>query len=115
MSPSSKHTSVSTVPAGSDPACTDSARPDSAEPAAVRTVVIPVDLHARPAGRLTRAAAGFEATTMILAGERCADARSVLAVMSLGATAGAEVTVRSAGPDADAAVDALAAVLATAD
>ena len=81
----------------------------------MRTVVIPVDLHARPAGRLTLAAAGFEATTMILAGERSADARSVLAVMSLGATAGVEVTVRSTGPDADAAVDALAAVLAAAD
>lgn len=82
---------------------------------AVRTMVIPVDLHARPAGRLARAAAGFAATTTVLAGDRSADARSVLAVMALGATAGTPVTVRATGPDATAAADALATLLHGAD
>jgi phosphocarrier protein HPr len=85
------------------------------EAGVVRTVLITVDLHARPAGRLARTAAGFTATTAVLAGERSADARSVLAVMSLGATAGTAVTVRASGPDAGPAADALAAVLAAAD
>jgi phosphotransferase system HPr (HPr) family protein len=74
-----------------------------------------VDLHARPAGRLTRAAAGFSAVTTLVAGERSASARSVLAVMALGATAGTEVSVRAVGADAAAAAEALAAVLADAD
>lgn len=82
---------------------------------AERVVVLPVDLHARPAGRLVRAAAGFGSTMTLLAGERSADARSVLAVMGLTATAGTEVTVRAAGADAETAADALAGVLASAD
>jgi phosphotransferase system HPr (HPr) family protein len=83
--------------------------------AAERSVVLPADLHARPAGRLTRAAAGFSAITTLVAGERSASARSVLAVMALGATAGTEVSVRAVGADAAAAAEALAGVLADAD
>lgn len=78
-------------------------------------MVLPVDLHARPAAVLTRTAAAFGAEITVLAGERSANARSVLSVMALGATAGTEVTVRAVGPDAADAVSALAAVLATAD
>ena len=74
--------------------------------------MLPADLHARPAGRLTRAAGGFAAITTLVAGERSANARSVLAVMALGATAGTEVSVRAVGADAAAAAEALAAVLA---
>jgi phosphotransferase system HPr (HPr) family protein len=87
----------------------------SAEEPVERSVVLPVDLHARPAGKLTRAAAGFAAVTTLVAGERSASARSVLAVMALGATAGTTVSVRAVGADAGAAADALAAVLADAD
>lgn len=79
-----------------------------------RTVVLPVDLHARPAGRVARAAAGFAATVTLVAGERAADARSVLAVMGLTATTGTEVTVRAAGADAETAADALAGILSSA-
>lgn len=87
----------------------------AAEPSAERNVVLPADLHARPAGKLTRAAGGFSAITTLVAGERSANARSVLAVMALGATAGTEVSVRAVGADAAAAAEALAAVLAEAD
>lgn len=89
--------------------------PAAAGALAERSVVLPVDLHARPAGRLTRTAAGFAAVTTLVAGERSASARSVLAVMALGATAGTEVSVRAVGADAAAAAEALAAVLADAD
>ncbi|MFL6131064.1 MAG: HPr family phosphocarrier protein [Mycobacteriales bacterium] len=85
------------------------------EECAERSVMLRVDLHARPAGKLTRAAAGFAAVTTLVAGERSASARSVLAVMALGAIAGTEVSVRASGADAAAAAEALAAVLADAD
>jgi len=81
-------------------------------PAATRSVVVPVDLHARPAGLLARTAAGFSAVVTVAAGERCANGRSVLEVMGLGATAGTAVTVRAEGADAEAAVTALAELLA---
>lgn len=107
MSPSSK-------PAAGD-APADGGAPVGAGGAAdavERSVRLPVDLHARPAAKLTRTASGFAAEATVLAGERTANARSVLSVMALGATAGTAVTVRAVGADAVDAVAALVAVLA---
>jgi phosphotransferase system HPr (HPr) family protein len=83
------------------------------ETVAVRTVVLPVDLHARPAGRFTQEAARHAAQVTVAAGEKEVDARSVLLVMALGATAGTEITIRATGADADRAADALADLLAS--
>ena len=47
-------------------------------------------------------------------GASTADARSVLAVMGLGATSGQQITVRAAGPDAREAVTAMIGILAAA-
>jgi phosphotransferase system HPr (HPr) family protein len=77
-------------------------------------VTLPADLHARPAGRLARAAAGFHSAVTISAGDRAVDARSVLLVMSLGATRSTAVTIRAEGDDAVAAVAALGDILADA-
>ena len=82
------------------------------ETVAVRTVVLPVDLHARPAGRFTQEAARHAAQVTVATGEKEVDARSVLLVMALGATAGTEITIRATGDDADRAADALAELLA---
>lgn len=79
---------------------------------AVRTVTLPVDLHARPAGKFSQEAARHAAQVTVAAGEKEADARSVLLVMALGATAGTEVTIRATGDDAEAAAEALARMLA---
>jgi phosphotransferase system HPr (HPr) family protein len=48
------------------------------------------------------------------AGTGTTDARSVLGVMGLGATSGQQVTITAAGPDAEDAVAAVAAILAAA-
>lgn len=79
-----------------------------------RTITLGGDLHARPAGALAVTAARFGAKISVVAGERSADARSVLGVMGLGAASGQEITVRAEGPDADEAVAAIIAVLAAA-
>jgi phosphocarrier protein HPr len=76
-------------------------------------VVLPAHLHARPAGALVRAAAGYSSTVEILFGDKTANARGVLAVLGLGATAGATVTVRAIGDDASDAAQAVASVLRT--
>lgn len=78
-------------------------------------VTLPANLHARPAGALTRAAAAFTSDVQVGFGGRSVNAASVLAVMTLGATRGTTVLVTADGPDAQAAVDAVAAVLAAAE
>jgi phosphotransferase system HPr (HPr) family protein len=79
------------------------------------TVVLPANLHARPAGKLAQAAAQFTSTIRIEHAGRAINPTGVLSVMSLGATAGATVTITAQGPDADNAVASLAHILATAE
>jgi phosphocarrier protein HPr len=74
-------------------------------------VVLPAHLHARPAGAVVRAAAGFKSTIEVVYGERNANARGVLALLGLGATAGSTVVVRATGEDAVAAAKAVAEIL----
>jgi phosphocarrier protein HPr len=77
------------------------------------SVVLPAHLHARPAGALVRAAAGYKSAIEIVFGDKSANARGVLGVMGLGATAGQTVIVRAVGEDADRACAAVAQVLKT--
>ncbi len=72
------------------------------------------DLHARPAGMLAMAAAGYASAVEITVGDASVDAKSVLSVMGLGATNGQRVVVRATGPDARQAVAALIGILAEA-
>ncbi|GAA4957402.1 HPr family phosphocarrier protein [Actinoplanes utahensis] len=74
-------------------------------------VVLPAALHARPAGEVVRAAAAFTATVEVRVEGRSASARSALRLMSLGAAAGATVTVHATGDDAAEAASAVAEVL----
>jgi phosphocarrier protein HPr len=78
-------------------------------------VILPANLHARPAGQLARGAAGFTSAIQLEYAGRAVNPTGVLAVMGLGATTGATVTVRAEGPDAEQAVAALADILATAE
>jgi phosphotransferase system HPr (HPr) family protein len=88
-----------------------------------KTITLAGDLHARPAGQLAVAAAAFSATVQLIvaggagggargggAGGQ-ADAKSVLAVMQLGASSGRQVTVRAVGADAEKAVETLIGIL----
>ena len=66
-----------------------------------------VDLHARPAADVVRTAMGFVASIQVAAGEREADAKSLLSVLALGAKGGTEIHLTARGEDAEAALDAL--------
>jgi phosphotransferase system HPr (HPr) family protein len=72
-----------------------------------------VDLHARPAADFVRAAMAFTAAVSVSAGEREANAKSLLAVLALGAKGGSELRLSAVGDDATAALDALSARVAT--
>jgi phosphocarrier protein HPr len=78
------------------------------------SVTLAGDLHARPAGALAVAAAKFASSVELTVGTSRADAKSVLAVMGLGASSGQQVTVRAAGPDAQEAVARMIGILAEA-
>jgi phosphotransferase system HPr (HPr) family protein len=73
-------------------------------------VALPADvaLHARPAAQFVKTAMKFDAAVQVAAGEREADAKSLLAVLALGARPGTTLTLRADGDDADAALAALA-------
>lgn len=61
-------------------------------------------IHARPATLLVKKAVGYESTVMIC---RCGyevDAKSIFAVIGLGLTQGAEITVKVEGADEEKAV-----------
>ena len=72
-----------------------------------------VDLHARPAADFVRTAMGFRASIQVGAGDREADAKSLLSVLALGAKAGTELRLTAAGNDAEAAVAAMRERVAT--
>lgn len=70
-------------------------------------------LHARPAALFVKAAADQGVPVRVRVGDgKAVPAASMLAVLSLGAGPGAQVTLEADGPGADAALDALAALLA---
>jgi phosphotransferase system HPr (HPr) family protein len=67
-----------------------------------------VDLHARPAADFVRTAMRFDAKVTVSANGREAVAKSLLAVLALGAKRGTTLRLSAEGDDAGAAIDALA-------
>ncbi|MBK5249022.1 MAG: HPr family phosphocarrier protein [Actinomycetales bacterium] len=98
-------TSDAAVAAPSDAAVT---APWGAQDGAVRRTMVlrnRLGLHARPAAMLARKAADFDAEILM----NGVDASSVLAIMGLGLTGGAELTFEASGPQADKALEVIAA------
>jgi phosphotransferase system HPr (HPr) family protein len=58
----------------------------------------------RPADKLVRAASSFQCQIELERAGQIADCRSILSLLTLGATEGSELILRAQGPDADAAM-----------
>jgi phosphotransferase system HPr (HPr) family protein len=83
-------------------------------PSRVVTVGSTSGLHARPAKLFVEAAMAAAVPVSIRTGTKGpVPARSMLSVLSLGATFGTEVTLEADGDGAEAALDALADLLAS--
>src|SRR5438477_240791 len=80
-----------------------------------QVVTLPVALHARPAGALARVALRYESRITLVAGEKAVDAKSILKLLTLGATAGTSVRVTAEGADAEAALAAVVGCLLDAE
>ena len=82
-------------------------------PIVQKTVVIsnPQGLHARPAELLVRLAIQFESDVEVIRDGQRVDAKSILNVLTLGASQGTEITLQAQGVDAQEAVEALARLI----
>jgi phosphocarrier protein FPr/phosphocarrier protein len=82
----------------------------------VARVIVPLEhgIHARPAAMLASRVKTLAATVTVSVRDKSANARSAIALMSLGVRKGEEVTLRGTGPDAATAVAALEAAIRTA-
>lgn len=71
------------------------------------TVGDPNGMHARPAGALAACAKRFACAIRVRHGEKEADAKRLLSLMSLGARCGSTLTVQALGEDEEEAARAL--------
>ncbi|MHA6910716.1 phosphoenolpyruvate--protein phosphotransferase [Ralstonia pseudosolanacearum] len=71
------------------------------------TLDYPSGLHARPAAQWVETARRFAARVQVRHGAETADAKNLVALLQLGLTAGAALTLSAEGPDARAALTAL--------
>ena len=74
------------------------------------TVKNKVGLHARPASVFVRESSKFKSAITVIHGDRQANAKSILNVLTLGVNRGAVIQIRAEGEDADAALQALKAL-----
>ncbi|MBX9856856.1 MAG: HPr family phosphocarrier protein [Gemmatimonadaceae bacterium] len=70
-------------------------------------------LHARPAAEMVKAASRFKADITISRDDLEVNGKSIMGVMMLAAEYGATITLKASGPDADDALDALSALVAS--
>jgi phosphocarrier protein HPr len=72
-----------------------------------------VALHARPAANFVKTAMRFQSRVTVGVNGKTADAKSILAVLALGATGGTQLKLSAEGDDADAALNALASCVSS--
>jgi phosphocarrier protein len=68
-------------------------------------------LHARASAKFVKLASGFNAEVRVARDGAVVDARSIMGLMMLAAGIGSTIDIEAEGPDADAAVDALSALV----
>ncbi|MCD4672045.1 MAG: HPr family phosphocarrier protein [Anaerolineaceae bacterium] len=78
----------------------------------VKTIVNhKVGLHARPAATFVKTANQYKSDIQITKEDRTVNAKSILSVLTLGVNHGTEVMLHAEGEDADAALQALVALI----
>ena len=76
------------------------------------TIVNSLGMHARPAAQVVRLASTFKSSILLEHDGQSVNGKSIMGVMTLAAECGAVVRVRADGEDAEAAVAALAELIA---
>lgn len=73
----------------------------------------PAGLHARPASIFVTKANQFKSDILIHRNERAINAKSIIAILSLGITCGTKIRITADGPDESTAVEQLANIIET--
>jgi catabolite repression HPr-like protein len=71
------------------------------------TIQLTGDLDARPVAMLVQIASQFDSTVYIETGDKRVNAKSIMGMMSLGMSAGEQLTVVTDGSDEDNALEAI--------
>jgi phosphocarrier protein len=74
-------------------------------------IINKLGLHARAAAKLTQLASGFQSEIWLTRNGRRVNAKSIMGVMMLAAGKGAKINIETDGSDADAALQALLALI----
>lgn len=74
-------------------------------------IVNKLGLHARASAKLTQTASRFASEVWLSRNGRRVNAKSIMGVMMLAAGKGSRVAIETAGDDADAAMEALVALI----
>lgn len=77
------------------------------------TVVNQLGLHARAAARFVHLATRFDAQVRVGRDSKMMDGKSIMGILLLAAARGTSLTITADGPDEEAAVAALAELVAT--
>ena len=75
-------------------------------------VINKAGVHARPAAELVKAASKFKSEITIVRDDLEVNGKSIMGVMMLAAECGSTLTLRASGPDEDAALGAIADLIA---
>jgi phosphocarrier protein len=75
------------------------------------TIVNQRGLHARAAARFVKLAGQFQAAISVVKDDAVVSGSSIMGLMMLAAAPGSTVELRAIGPDATAAIEALAALI----
>ena len=75
-------------------------------------IVNKLGIHARPAAEIVKTAGRFKSSITIVRDDLEVNAKSIMGVMMLAAEFGSTIVLRAIGEDAEAALDALATVIA---
>ena len=70
----------------------------------------PHGLHARPAALFVQKAASFSGKIVVAKGDKEADAKSILGIMSMGIECGDTITLKGEGDQIESVFDALEAI-----
>ena len=77
------------------------------------TIINSVGLHARPATYFIKEANTYQSSIWVECGDRRANAKSLLGVLSLGITKDTTVTIIADGPDEEQALEGLETLILT--
>ena len=82
-------------------------------PSANAVIVNRLGLHARPSAKLTQTAGQFGCEVWLTRNGRRVNGKSIMGVMMLAAGKGSSILIETDGPDAEQALEALTALIAS--